>query len=117
VSAEARDNYETGYGKPPIHTRFKPGQSGNPRGRPRRRSSSMSRKVDEELNGFILVRQDGRSKKIRTKRAVVLQLFRKAFQGNVRAMEWLLSEILDLEPSIEKHRLVVLTHDEPMPEL
>jgi hypothetical protein len=25
----------SGYGKPPLHTRFKPGQSGNPRGRPK----------------------------------------------------------------------------------
>ena len=27
--------YEVGYGKPPKHTRFKKGQSGNPKGRPR----------------------------------------------------------------------------------
>lgn len=31
-----REPYLVGYGKPPLHTRFKPGQSGNPRGRPRR---------------------------------------------------------------------------------
>ena len=28
-------DYEIGYGKPPKQTRFKPGQSGNPRGRPK----------------------------------------------------------------------------------
>jgi hypothetical protein len=28
-------DYEVGYGRPPIHTRFKPGQSGNPAGRPK----------------------------------------------------------------------------------
>ena len=28
-------DYEVGYGKPPHHTRFKPGVSGNPRGRPK----------------------------------------------------------------------------------
>ena len=28
--AEAR-NGEVGYGRPPMHTRFKPGQSGNPK--------------------------------------------------------------------------------------
>jgi hypothetical protein len=27
--------YEVGYGRPPLHSRFKPGQSGNPRGRPK----------------------------------------------------------------------------------
>ena len=30
----ARD-YKVGYKKPPLHSRFKKGQSGNPRGRPR----------------------------------------------------------------------------------
>ena len=28
--------YDVGYGKPPVHTRFRKGQSGNPSGRPRR---------------------------------------------------------------------------------
>jgi Family of unknown function (DUF5681) len=27
--------YQVGYGKPPVHSRFRKGQSGNPRGRPR----------------------------------------------------------------------------------
>jgi len=30
-----RPGYDVGYGKPPAHSRFKPGQSGNPRGRPK----------------------------------------------------------------------------------
>jgi hypothetical protein len=33
--------YEVGYGKPPVHTRFKKGQSGNPRG-----SSRKSREIE-----------------------------------------------------------------------
>src|ERR1700730_16767435 len=28
----ASGNYQVGYGKPPVHTRFRKGQSGNPRG-------------------------------------------------------------------------------------
>ncbi len=34
MSAHDEDDYEVGYRKPPKHSRFKPGQSGNPRGRP-----------------------------------------------------------------------------------
>lgn len=30
------DGYKVGKGRPPLHTRFKPGQSGNPGGRPRK---------------------------------------------------------------------------------
>lgn len=32
-------SYEVGYGKPPVHTRFKEGQSGNPNGRPKKARS------------------------------------------------------------------------------
>ena len=35
MSAASQRDYTVGRGKPPVHTRFKPGQSGNPRGRPR----------------------------------------------------------------------------------
>jgi len=34
MPGEKRRDYEVGYGQPPHHTRFKKGQSGNPRGRP-----------------------------------------------------------------------------------
>lgn len=34
-SAAPAARYDVGYGKPPEHTRFKPGQSGNLKGRPR----------------------------------------------------------------------------------
>ena len=33
------EDYEIGYGRPPKQTRFKPGQSGNPKGRPRGRKN------------------------------------------------------------------------------
>jgi Family of unknown function (DUF5681) len=32
----ASKDYKVGYGRPPEHSRFKRGQSGNPRGRPRK---------------------------------------------------------------------------------
>lgn len=35
-SSRPRGNYIVGYSKPPIATRFQPGRSGNPRGRPRK---------------------------------------------------------------------------------
>ena len=32
---ESKSDYKVGTGRPPLHTRFKDGQSGNPGGRPR----------------------------------------------------------------------------------
>jgi len=43
-------DYEVGYGKPPHHTRFVKGQSGNPRGRPRG-AKNMKTLLNKALNG------------------------------------------------------------------
>ena len=43
-------DYAVGYGKPPLHTRFRKGRSGNPRGRPKRATdlaSLLSRALDQ----------------------------------------------------------------------
>jgi hypothetical protein len=37
-----KGNYEMGYGEPPVHSRFKKGQSGNPRG-PRWEPAALGR--------------------------------------------------------------------------
>ena len=42
-------DYEVGYRRPPRHSRFKPGQSGNPRGRPNR-SKNINTLMQEELD-------------------------------------------------------------------
>jgi len=38
-------NYEVGFKKPPVNTRFKPGQSGNPAGRAKSNASRTTRKA------------------------------------------------------------------------
>src|SRR5829696_4062755 len=35
ASSDEHSDYEVGYKKPPVHTRFQKGKSGNPRGRPK----------------------------------------------------------------------------------
>ena len=45
-----------GYGNPPVHTRFKPGQSGNPKGR-RKGQRNIRTVVNEALNQPITIRE------------------------------------------------------------
>jgi len=56
-------SYEVGYGRPPKETRFRPGRSGNPRGRPKK-PKSIRERFERELARKVAVREDGRVKKI-----------------------------------------------------
>ena len=51
---ETPRDYQVGYGKPPRHTRFKRGQSGNPRGRPRE-AKNLPTLLTEALNERVIV--------------------------------------------------------------
>jgi Family of unknown function (DUF5681) len=60
-----RDNegdYEVGYGRPPRHTRFVKGQSGNPRGRPPG-AKNLSSLLGEALNETVIVTENGGRRK------------------------------------------------------
>ncbi len=78
------DDYEVGYGKPPKDTQFKPGQSGNPNGRPKG-ARNLKTEIREVMQSTVTVTQDGKRKKISTRKAVVLRLTEKALSGNVQA--------------------------------
>jgi hypothetical protein len=79
-----------GYGKPPKHTRFRPGQSGNPRGRPRK-SATFEDEIERELNSTIIVSEDGERRRISKRRAIVKKQVVLALSGNLRAAELVLS--------------------------
>ena len=81
---------KVGYKHPPKHTRFKPGQSGNPRGRPKR-ARSLKAEFLEELGEVISVREGDREVKISKQRAFVKALVAAAIKGDMRATTALVS--------------------------
>ena len=54
---------KTGYGNPPKHTQFKPGQSGNPAGRPKG-AKNLKTDLEEEMRELIVVREGGNTKTV-----------------------------------------------------
>jgi len=82
--APAPDSDAVGYGKPPTYTRFKPGRSGNPRGRPKGRKNFQTELL-EELHEGITVREGGRRRMVSKQRAMLKTLTAKALQGDARA--------------------------------
>lgn len=75
-----------GYGKPPKHSRFKPGQSGNPRGRPKGRRS-IDAILGKLLDRKIKIGPAGRQKHVSIIEAILMQQTNNAVKGDRKAAE------------------------------
>lgn len=83
-------DYEVGYKRPPEHTRFRKGQSGNLRGRPKG-AKSLKTLVRELLTAKIDIRVGRSLKKVTRMEAMLHKIAEQAFTGNLRALQALVS--------------------------
>lgn len=81
--------YVVGFGRPPMRTQFKPGQSGNPRGRPKR-AKGMKTITIEVLTEKVSIRTAKGTRRVSKMEAVLHKLTEKAFAGDVRAQQALI---------------------------
>jgi hypothetical protein len=86
------EGYSVGWGKPPRHTQFKKGESGNRKGRPRGAKNATT-VLSEELSERVVVSENGRRRRITKLRAAVKQLVNKAASGDHRSAQLLLDEV------------------------
>jgi hypothetical protein len=104
-SEQNTPGYRVGYGCPPKHSQFKPGQSGNLRGRPKRHRN-LKTVVQSILLERVQLRQADRTLTVSSSEALVRKLLSDALQGNAKATAVLIALV----------RLVGLTADEPDPQ-
>ncbi|SFN24879.1 hypothetical protein SAMN05216386_0114 [Nitrosospira briensis] len=83
--------YEIGYKRPPQSTRFKPGRSGNPKGR-QKGSRNFATVLEAELNTRISVTENGVRKTISKREATAKHLVNKAATGLLPAVKLLLEQ-------------------------
>jgi len=79
-------NGPIGYGRPPLATRFKPGRSGNPRGRPPKRVQMLGRLMAEALDEKVEAPAEGKKRRPTKLEAAVKQIADRAAGGDHRAL-------------------------------
>ena len=92
--ADDEHDYKVGHGHPPLRTRFKKGQSGNPGGR---RKKPLPALLADALNEPVFVTSDGERRQITKREAIVHQLVNKSTTADLRATKMLFDMMKDAE--------------------
>lgn len=73
--------YKIGFRKPPKHTQFKKGQSGNPKGRPKGRKNFKTI-LEKELNSKVTITQNGKKYQMTKLEALIKRVVMQAMSGD-----------------------------------
>src|SRR5882757_966398 len=84
---------KTGYKRPPTHSRFKKGKSGNPSGRPKRDElrKPFKHMIQDCLFEEVEVVMSGRRRKVSIFQAIMINLRTQALRGDPRAIKQVLA--------------------------
>jgi hypothetical protein len=102
--------YSVGYGKPPRDHRFRPGQSGNPKGRPKG-SKNTATVLREILDRKIAMRVSGTLRRVPVREAILTRFTESALKGDVKAAGFLLQRY-DMAEAGDEHTTDLTTRDE-----
>jgi hypothetical protein len=96
--APAQDSSPVGYGKPPVHTRFRKGESGNPTGNRKHGEAARAEAlIRQEVYRLLTVREGDAVKKMPALQAVIRSQIAAAAKGNVAAQRAVVKIVQDIE--------------------
>ncbi len=94
------DDESVGYRKPPRHTQFQKGQSGNPNGRPKG-SKNLATLISSVLKERVTITENGKRRTITKLEAMTKQLANKGASGDPKATQLLLGMVQLFEDRTE----------------
>src|SRR4051812_12927785 len=87
-----------GYKKPPKHTQFQPGQSGNPKGRPKKVATVNEVFLKELQSRVSMTTSSGKKRKISMLEAIAKRQANLAVSGDPKAARLVLDQLRGLNP-------------------
>jgi Family of unknown function (DUF5681) len=107
-------NSAVGYGRPPGASRFKPGTSGNPKGRPKGRKN-LKTLIREAMTASILIQEGQKTRRVSRIEGVMLRLLQSGLKGNEKSAMTVLkmAQLLGLlQDSSESSEIALSSEDE-----
>jgi len=101
-----KNNYEVGYAKPPKDTQFRPGESGNSKGRTKGSKNTLTI-LREIANQKIQVQEGGENIKMTRRMAMLKQLFNQSMKGNIKAIGVLMPYLIDTDLKEDEKNMVI----------
>jgi len=89
-------SYDIGYRRPPLHSRFQPGQSGNPKGKIKGQQNLKSELLDE-LRSKVPVVEEGKRRLLSKQSIIVKRMVSDAAKGDAKARDQLLRLLDQME--------------------
>lgn len=90
-------NGNSGYRRPPSEHKFKPGHSGNPKGRPKG-ARNLKTDFEELLSGTVYATINGKRRQISRQELLLLNLWENAAGKDIKAARTLLEWVFKLIP-------------------
>ncbi|MHA1553609.1 MAG: DUF5681 domain-containing protein [Alphaproteobacteria bacterium] len=97
----AHDDCPIGYKQPPVHSRFQKGQSGNPRGRPKKVRDFLE-DAGDILSAPVTGHTNGKEITLPAMQAMFRSLCREALKGHNAALRRVVDLMLTLEPEAQQ---------------
>jgi hypothetical protein len=88
-----------GYKRPPRQSQFRPGQSGNPKGRPKK-ATALPDVFLKELRTRVPIVSNGKRKKVSLLEAIVKQHLNKAANGDAKAATIVFNQLKENKPDV-----------------
>jgi len=101
MSKKKDDDYEVGYGKPPKHSRFQKGRSGNPKGRPKG-AKDVETMLRDTLYRKVVITENGKRKEVAALEAFFRQTLKGSLVGDSRAADKLVKLLPILRSAQER---------------